>query len=127
MVTAPQMAGGIRDFRTRCGWVPVSKEIGNAVEGDAGGGGFKGSEHGGGGEGAGAVFVVQLVHGGEQTGAALGIVERIEEIEGVKAVGNEVVELHADEVGLVVFRARGAIGPEAAEGGNEGLVVLALA
>lgn len=70
------------------------------MEGDAGGGGFVGGEHGGGGQGCGAVFLVELVHGLHEAGAGLRVLERVEEVEGVEAVGDEVVEMDADKVGL---------------------------
>ena len=66
----------------------TSEQVWNAVKGDAGGGGFPGGEHGGGGEGAHAVFVVDLVHGGEEAGAALLFFQAVEEGEGVQAVGD---------------------------------------
>ena len=48
-----------------------SKQFRNGVEGDAGGRGLEGGEHGGGRQRAEAVFVVQRVHGGQQARAAL--------------------------------------------------------
>ena len=45
---------------------PDLKQIRNAVEGDARRRGFVSGQHGGGGQGAHAVFVVQLVHGRQQ-------------------------------------------------------------
>src|SRR5665213_3145695 len=104
-----------------------SEQVGNVVEGDAGGCGFLCREHGGGGKRAEAVFVIELVHGFEQAGAALLAIERVEEIERVQVVRNQAVELHADEVGLVVFSAGGAAGPQSAEGCDEGGIVLAFA
>ena len=80
-----------------------SEQVGDGVEGDACGGGFEGGKHGSGGEGASAVFVIELVHGGEEAGAAFGVFECVEEVERVEPVGDEAGELHADEVGLIVF------------------------
>lgn len=44
-------------------------------EGDAGGGGFAGWEHSGEVEGGVAVFEVELVHGGGEVGAVVGVSE----------------------------------------------------
>ncbi len=46
-----------------------SEQIGDGVERDSCRGGFVGREHRGGGEGRGAVFLIELVHGGQQFGA----------------------------------------------------------
>jgi len=77
------------------------------VEGDAGGGGFVGGEHGGGGQGAHAVFLVELIHGGEETGAALLAVEGVEEAEGVEAVGDKCAKVNADEEWVIEGGTRG--------------------
>ncbi len=83
------------------------------MEGDSCGGGLVGGEHGCRGQSTHAVFLVELVHGFEQAGAAFRVVEPVEEIEGVETVGNEPVEIYADEVRLVVSGAGGTAGPEA--------------
>src|SRR5579871_3448694 len=89
------------------------EEIRNAVKGDACGSSLVGREHGGGGDGAGAVLVVELIHCGEQARATLRVLKAVEEIQGVKTIGNETVELHSDVIRLVELRLRRAAGPEA--------------
>jgi len=102
------------------------EQVWDAVEGDSRWGSLVCGEHGCRGQSAHAVFLIELVHGFEQTGAALRVVEPVEEIEGVQTVGDESVEIYANKVWLVVSGATGAVGPEPTESGNECLVVLAL-
>src|ERR1017187_6035617 len=86
------------------------EQVGDAVEGNAGGCGFVGGEHGCGSQGAHTVFLVELIHCGEKAGATARVVEAVEEVERVEAFGNQAVEMDADEVGLVVFGAGAADG-----------------
>ena len=87
-----------------------SEQLGNGVEGDARGRGFEGGEHGGRGQRAQAVLVVQRVHGCQQARAVLLALRPVEEVERVQTVGDEAVEMHADEVGLLVVAGpRGAM------------------
>ena len=51
--------------------------------------------------------------------------EAVEERQRVQPVGNEVVQLHADEIGVLVLRALGLRVPQAAQRGDERLIVLA--
>src|SRR5580692_7402003 len=120
--------GGAPANRTPCAedCLLRSEQVGDGVEGDSCGGGFEGCEHCRWGEGGGAVFEIEFIHGGEQAGAALGVVEGIEQVQRVEPVGNQAVELNSYEVGLIVLGACGTAGPQATQGGDESLVVLTL-
>ena len=97
-------------------WEPrrLSEQIGDGMEGDSCGSGLEGTEHRCRSKGGCSVFLVELVHRGEQAGAALGVLQGVEEVEGVEAAGDEAVELDAYEIRLVVFGACGPLGPKTA-------------
>ena len=71
-------------------------------------------------------LLFSCVHGRQQAGAALLAVEGVEEVERVQAVGDQIVQVHADEVGVVVLLAGRAGFPKAAQRGNQRGIVLAL-
>ena len=63
----------------------------------------------------------------QQARAALLVFEGVEEVQRVQAVGNQTVELHADEVGLVVLRAGGPAAHSRRSAAISVWIVLALA
>ncbi len=81
-------------------------------EGDAGGGGFAGGKHAGEVQGGVAVLEIELVHGGGEVGAVVGVGE---ELGLVLVFGDEIAEGDADEEGLGEVGALWALRPDAAQ------------
>ena len=68
------------------------------MKGDARGGGLEGGQHGGRGQRAQAVLVVDRVHRGQQARAVLLLLRSIKEVQRMQSSGHQAVQMHADEV-----------------------------
>src|ERR1019366_10541680 len=96
-----------------------SEQIGNGMERNPRRRGLERGKHGGGSQRAEAVLVIQLTHGFEQPCPALLAVQRIEEVQRVESIRNQTVQLHADEVGMLIVLAGRAGLTKGAERGDE--------
>ena len=105
-----------RSLEGYCRRIHWLEQIRDAMERDTRRRGFEGRQHGCRRQRAHTVFMIQLVHRREQAGAARAVLERVEKIQRMQPVGNQAVQLHPDEIGLVVLRARGRDWPTAGSG-----------